>query len=583
MIPKSEHPRPQWQRTAWKNLNGDWEFEFDFGKSAVDRERQFAKHLESKIIVPFCPESELSGVNYKDFIPAVCYRKEIELKKEQLGGRVILHFGAVDYKTTLYINETLVGTHIGGYTSFSFDITEYVQEGTNTIFLSVEDDVKSGKQCAGKQSDRVYSHGCLYTRSTGIWQTVWLEFVPKQYLKGAKYYSNIEKATVTVVGETCGFGYVDIVAKLNGKEVGRERVYSNGSYTATVALSKKLLWEVGKGGLYDLELTFGEDRVKSYFGLREVSMDGYKIRINGKSVFQRLVLDQGYYKDGIYTAPTDEALIKDIQLSLDAGFNGARLHEKVFEERFLYHADKMGYLVWGEYPNWGVHKYKDHNAFADMICGWIESVNRDFNHPSIVGWCPLNETWGYKEKEMNGRVIETIYNVTKTLDITRPCIDTSGLFHHITDIYDIHDYDQNVETFTERYKMFSEVGDFDLSNYEQHEKPFYKGSYTYPKGQPVFLSEYGGIKWDMDALVDTEHRLSWGYGETPKTEEEFIERYRGLTEALLNNKYMFGFCYTQLYDVEQERNGLYTYEREPKFDMNIFKKINEQEAAIEKE
>jgi len=344
-----------------------------------------------------------------------------------------------------------------------------------------------------------------------------------------------------------------------------------------------MLWEVGKGGLYDLELTFGDDRVESYFGLREVCMDGYKVRINGKSVFQRLVLDQGYYKDGIYTAPTDEALIKDIQLSLDAGFNGARLHEKVFEERFLYHADKMGYLVWGEYPNWGVKEYKDHNAFADMLCGWMESVNRDFNHPSIVGWCPLNETWPYKEMEMNGRVMETVYNITKTLDVTRPCIDTSGHFHHITDIYDIHDYDQDVESFKKRYEMFGKVGDFDLSEYEPYEKPFYKGSYAYKKGQPVFLSEYGGIKWDMDALVDTERKLSWGYGEAPKTEEEFIERYKGLTEELLNNKNMFGFCYTQLYDVEQERNGLYTYDREPKFDMNIFKKINEQEAAIEKE
>lgn len=583
MIPRNEHPRPQWKREQWENLNGEWEFEFDFGGSAIDRERQLAEHLDSKIIVPFCPESELSGVNYKDFMPAVCYKREFEVTKDKLDGRVILHFGAVDYKAQVYVNKELVGTHIGGYTSFEFDITEYVTEGKNTVFLFVEDDVKGGKQCAGKQSDRGFSYGCVYTRITGIWQTVWLEFVPENYIKSTKYYPDTSKPAVTVMGETCGFGNVDICVTLDGEEVGRETVYSDGSFSTTINLRKKLLWEVGKGGLYDIEFKFGNDRVASYFGLREVAMDGYKILINGKSVFQRLVLDQGYYKDGIYTASSDEALKKDIQLSVDAGFNGARLHEKVFEERFLYHADKMGYIVWGEYPNWGVRDYKDHNAFADILCGWTESVNRDFNHPSVIGWCPLNETWTYKEKEMNGRVMETIYLLTKTLDSTRPCIDTSGHFHHITDIYDIHDYDQNVETFTERYKEFGEIGDFDLSDYAPYEKPFYKGSYTYKKDQPVFLSEYGGIKWDMDSLVDTDRKLSWGYGEAPKTEEEFIERYRGLTEALLNNKNMFGFCYTQLYDVEQERNGLYTYDREPKFDMNIFKVINEQQAAIEKE
>jgi len=583
MIPRSEYPRPQWRRNEWRNLNGEWEFEFDFGSSAIDRERQLAPGLENKIIVPFCPESELSGINYKDFIPAVCYRKEIELSENETKGRVIIHFGAVDYKTTVFVNEKLVGTHIGGYTSFSFDITDFVTEGKNVVFLSVEDDIKSERQCSGKQSLKAYSYCCSYTRTTGIWQTVWLEFVPEKYVKCAKYYPDIEKSAVTIIGETEGFGYVDISAKLDGREVGRNRVFSNGEFTATVELKEKRLWEIGKGGLYDLEFSFENDKVESYFGLREVAMDGYKMLINGKSVFQRLVLDQGYYKDGIYTAPTDEILKRDIELALDAGFNGARLHEKVFEERFLYYADMMGYLVWGEYPNWGVLDYTQHNAFADMICGWIEEVNRDFNHPSIVGWCPLNETWSYKEKEMKGRTLETIYNITKTLDVTRPCIDTSGHFHQITDIYDIHDYEQNVEVFEKRYALFGETGDFDLSEYGDDDMPFYKGTYTYKKGQPVFLSEYGGIKWDVEIQEDPERRLSWGYGEAPQTEQEFIERYKGLTEALLNNKNMFGFCYTQLYDIEQERNGLYTYDRVPKFDMNIIKKINAQEAKIEKE
>lgn len=287
--------------------------------------------------------------------------------------------------------------------------------------------------------------------------------------------------------------------------------------------------------------------------------------LNDKSVFQRLVLDQGYYPDGIYTAKSEDNFIQDIQLSMDAGFNGARLHQKVFEPRFLYHCDKMGYMVWGEYANWGVD-YRNAVSVENFILEWQEIIDRDFNHPSIIGWCPANETWSYIEIKERHRFLETLYRVTKAMDFTRPCIDTSGNYHAVTDIYDLHDYEQDPEKFAESLSKLSETG---------IPTDHFAGQQNYG-GQPVFISEYGGIRW-ADSL-DTD---GWGYGEAPKTAKEFIERYRKLTDSLLDNSNLLGFCYTQLYDIEQEINGLYTYERKPKFDPAIFKKINSRTAKIE--
>lgn len=597
-IPRPEHPNPQWERKNWQNLNGEWEFEFDFGCTAINRNRFEAEKLDGKITVPFCPESELSGIGYKDFINAVCYKRNFEITKEQLCGRVILHFGAVDYKCTLYINGKTAGEHIGGFSSFEFDITKYLHEGDNSLFLHVTDDHRTGLQGSGKQSSEYDSHGCFYTRSTGIWQTVWLEFVPEKYIKSAKYYPDTDNQSVTIIGETEGCGIVEATSCIDGKEVGKAVAKSGGHFVLTVELSEKLVWEVGKGGLYDLELKFGNDSVKSYFGLRDIAIDGYKVFINGESVFQRLVLDQGFYPDGIYTAPTKEALLNDIMISLNAGFNGARLHQKVFEPLFLYYADKLGYIVWGEYANWGID-YSEPAAAVNFINEWSDVLKRDFNHPAIVGWCPFNETWNYVEKYVCGmenavsnrlrakakssRILETAYRITKLYDSTRPCIDTSGNFHVITDIYDIHDYEQNPVKFAEIFKMFNEKGEFDMSGFKPDEYPYFYCTYEYQKGMPAFVSEYGGIKWDVSCLgaKTDDCKSSWGYGQAPMSEEEFISRYKGLTEVLLFNKNMFGFCYTQLYDVEQERNGLYTYDRKPKFDMEIFRKINSQKAAIE--
>ncbi|MDD6703337.1 MAG: glycoside hydrolase family 2 TIM barrel-domain containing protein [Clostridiaceae bacterium] len=567
-IPRPEHPNPQFQRRDWMNLNGKWSFKIDKSKSGLAKKYyQPQTKFDRTINVPFCPESVLSGIEYKDFMDAVWYSREFTIPEKYSGLRTILHFGAVDYKATVYINGKEVGTHKGGYISFEFDITDYITDGKNVLTVYAEDDTRNPLQPRGKQSEEYYSHGCDYTRTTGIWQTVWLEFVPESRIKGIKIFPNVENCSVDIQAEVIGSGKFEVLALYQERIMGAATVVSDGGFvTAHLDLKEAYLWEVGEGRLYDLELRFNEDKVDSYFGLRDVRLDGQKFLINGKSVFQRLVLDQGFYPDGIYTAPTEEAMIKDIQISLDVGFNGARLHEKIFEPRFLYHCDKMGYIVWGEYPNWGMDS-SNPNILFSILPEWIEEIERDFNHPSIIGWCPFNETWDYDGRKQHDETLAVIYNTTKALDRTRPCIDTSGNFHVITDIFDVHDYEQDPKVFKEHYDKLMTEGEL----FDNHKK---RQKYT---GGPTFVSEYGGIRWS----VNEGEQNAWGYGDAPKNKYEFIERYKGLTDALLDNDQMFGFCYTQLYDVEQEQNGLYTYSRKPKFETSIFRAINSRKAKIE--
>ena len=567
-IYRQEHPNPQWERTEWRNLNGEWEFDFDFGRTARERKLYESGKLTKKINIPFCPESELSGIGYKDFIAAVCYRKTITLSKNDLEKTIILHFGAVDYESYIYINSKLVKKHVGGYSSFEADITKYVKEGENEIFVIAEDDLRTGEQPAGKQSERFESYGCFYTRTTGIWQTVWLELMPKEHIINAKYYPDIDNKTLTIIGKVCGKGELQAKAFYENKPMGEACVKVNNSvFTMQIKLEELHLWELGCGRLYDLEFSFGEDKVKSYFGMRSVRLDGMKFMLNNKSVFQRLVLDQGFNPDGIYTAKTDDELKRDIDNSMEVGFNGARLHEKIFEKRFLYHCDKAGYMVWGEHGNWGMD-YTNAVAAENFVGEWTEAVERDFNHPSIIGWCPFNETWGYAEKNIKNNLIENVYKLTKQLDPTRICIDTSGNYHTVTDIFDVHDYEDNVENFRKNYEHIAEgVVNDQIERKENGKTQNYNG-------EPVFISEYGGIGWNNN-------QEGWGYGNMPKTIEEFYERYKGLTDAILDNKYINGFCYTQLYDVEQEQNGIYTYEREKKFDSELLRRINTRKAAIE--
>lgn len=564
-IPRPEFPNPQFERAEWMNLNGEWDFEFDFGNSGFDGGMLEKKEWSKKIIVPFCPESVLLGIGYTDFIPAVWYRRNFVLSAEQLKGRVFINFGAVDYEAKVYINGKKAGSHKGGYTSFKFDITNLVKEGENEIIVNAVDDTRNNMVACGKQCGELKSCGCHYTRTTGIWQTVWLEFTPEKYIKSFKIFPDYENGTVAISAVLAGSGEFTAKASYEGRFMACESKSASTNVFIVLELSEVYLWEVGNGRLYDLELCFEGDKVSSYFGLRNVEMSGMKFLLNGKSVYQRLVLDQGFYPDGIYTASSDEALLNDIKLSLAVGFNGARLHEKVFEPRFLYHCDKMGYLAWGEFPNWGLD-HSDPKATEVFVKEWIEELARDFNHPAIIGWCPFNETWDFAGRRQHDDVLRTVYRVTKLFDETRPCIDTSGNFHVETDIFDVHDYEQDPEIFAEHYEECKNGGEIFT---------YFKDRQKY-NGEPVFVSEYGGIKWSLSSEDN-----AWGYGNAPKTEEEFIDRYKKLTDALLDNPNMFAFCYTQLYDVEQEQNGLYTYERKAKFDPEIFRKINSRKAAIE--
>ncbi|MBQ4050630.1 MAG: beta-galactosidase [Oscillospiraceae bacterium] len=563
-IPRPEYPRPQLIRDpekSWLNLNGNWEFEIDF--SASGKDRRFWEHpsFSQTITVPFCPESPLSGVNCKDFMAAVWYRRTVTLTPEQVSGRVFIRFGAVDYEATVWVNGKEAGTHKGGYVSFGFDITDFVKEGENVIVVCAEDDNRSRRQPRGKQSSLYYSHGCDYTRTTGIWQTVWLEFTPKTYIESYKVISQQDNSAVSLTVKLDGcLKDVTLTAEAfyEGKSVGSVTRKAKNVTAFELPLSEVHLWDVGQPNLYDLKLTLSSgDKVDGYFGLRDLRWDGDCMRINGRPVFQRLILDQGFYPDGIYTAPTDEALQKDIDMCMDLGFNGARLHEKVFEERFLYWADKKGYLVWGEMANWGLDTTNG-NALTAFLPEWLEELERDFNHPSIVGWCPFNEVWldAATAALPDKSVLSAVYYATKAVDPTRPVIDTSGGFHAITDIYDVHNYEQEPEKFRTLFEPMLNGGEpYDaFPKYEKYE------------GQPYFVSEYGGTWWNPSQ--DTEN--NWGYGNRPTCEDEVLRRFAGLTAVLLENPKICALCYTQLTDIEQEQNGLYSYDRSRKFSDRIY-------------
>ena len=549
-IPRPEYPRPQMARKEWMNLNGEWQFCLDQGRSGRERGLHEAASLPDTIVVPFCPESRLSGIGHTDFIACVWYKRTVSLPGEWTGSgrKTLLHIGACDYETQVWVNGQSVGTHTGGYISFSFDITAALKPGENQITICATDTLRTQEQPSGKQSHAYGSYGCFYTRTTGIWQTVWLENVPEAYIARLKYTPDIETGTLWIeaVCENAHGRALRAEARFAGEPMGQAQGTVSGRVArVALKLQKTILWSTDSPALYDLALTLGEDSVESYFGMRSIAFDGGKLLLNGKPLFQRLVLDQGFYPDGIYTAPSDAALEGDIRLSMDMGFNGARLHEKIFEERFLYHCDRLGYLVWGEHANWGLDISRP-AAWRNFLPEWLEELERDVNHPALIGWCPLNET----QENQDNEFVRFLVNVTRAYDPTRPVLDASGWTHVdglCGALTDCHNYEQDPEKFAAQIDA---------------------------KGYPMFVSEFGGIRWSDDAG-------GWGYGEGPKSEAEFLSRYEGLVKALLSRPGVYAFCYTQLTDVEQEQNGLYTYDRKPKFDPAIVRAINTARAAIE--
>ena len=581
---RPEYPRPELKRDNWLNLNGEWQFEIDYCCNGVTtdnvdlwrKDENFfseihSRDLNSKINVPFCPESKLSGVQHTDFFGACWYKNTVKIPADWTG-RILLHFEASFYNTIVSVNGTIVGSHAGGYTPFSFDITDCIKDGVADIVVHCSGDARNPKQPSGKQSAVRSSFGCFYTRSTGIWQTVWLENVPETYLKKVKFTPDIDNSQLHVEFDynKSGKKSVELAVSFAGKPVVSKTVVVDGVRgMACIDIKDAKLWSVDEPNLYDLEIkTIADgvvDKVDTYFGMRKVTWSDGEMRINGKKVFQRLVLDQGYYRDGIYTAPTLDDLKKDIEISQGVGFNGARLHQKVFERNFLYFADKMGYIVWGEYASWGFDYTKEENT-NDYIREWLESVDRDYNHPAIIGWIPMNENWEIKKNFQSNSLVKAVYEATKVADPTRPVIDASWNYHVVTDVFDTHDYDQNVVTFEEHYGKFN-----DGEGYDQFKQKY--------EGQPYFLSEYGGFTYSPSGD-------GWGYGDAPKTSEEYVARYVKMSDVLHNNPRVCALCYTQLYDVEQEQNGVYTYDRGVKFskeEMDALKKAMSAPAKYEEE
>ncbi|HEK85439.1 MAG TPA: beta-galactosidase [Candidatus Aminicenantes bacterium] len=576
-LPRPEYPRPDFIRSEWLNLNGQWDFALDLSDSGEERGLPEGNGFDRKIIVPFAPESPLSGLGFKDFIAAIWYKQALIIPEGWKGRRVLLNFEAADYETTIWINGKKVGEHRGGYTPFSFDITDYCQPSGNTLVVRCRDNVRSGQQPSGKQSDRYNSYGCMYRRTTGIWQTVWLEPVEAERIEKYRVYPDIDNQQVllqVLVNKPTGGEQLTLSVVDQGKIIFKETKNASANIFFEIKLKDPKLWEIRRAYLYNFILELKSpnsakqlDRVEGYFGLRKIEARGNKIFFNNRPFFMRLVLDQGFYPDGIYTAPSDEALRHDIEISQAAGFDGARLHQRVFERRFLYWADRLGYLVWGEFADWGLDLSRPESLIIFQP-QWQEALNRDFNHPSIIGWCPFNERWG----ENYPGVVESIFNLTRILDPTRLVIDSSGGYHVVVpEVYDSHNYEQEVAKFKADYEgLLLSPPKVYINGDPRRHTPY--------QGQPYFVSEYGGIWWNPGQKDEK----AWGYGQRPRTPEEFLKRYQELTEALLFNPGIAGFCYTQLYDIEQEVNGLYTFDRKSKFDPAFFFKVNQQKAAIEK-
>ena len=579
--PRAEYPRPQFERADWVNLNGEWSFALDLSDSGRDRDFYNSKGFEQRITVPFAPESKLSGIGYTDFINSVWYQRMIQIPSAWQGKRVKLNFGAVYYESEVYIDGRFVGRHYGGSDSFSFDITDFVGDGKeHSIVVHAESDLRSGTQPGGKQSTNYYSYGCSYTRTTGIWQTVWMEAVDDMALERVQVVTDIDNEQIVVIPtyyNVAGGNTLSVEVRDGGKVVAHAESAAVQGVPVVVALKKAKLWSPESPFLYDVvyEVKDAEgktlDRVDAYVGMRKVHIDGNKIYLNNKPYYQRLVLDQGFYPDGIWTAPSDEALKHDIEMSKAAGFNGARLHQKVFEERFHYWADKLGYIVWGEMASWD----KDFNSVAaarNFLSEWGNIVMRDRNHPALIVWTPFNEEFGVPSNEA-GRFLTDVYNETRRLDPTRPVNTVSGGIYVISDFCTAHCYEQDGARLHSMlfdgekfYQPQGPNGGFDRAI----RKLYYDGSL------PYLLDEFGGIKC---AETQPEGGNSWGYGNAAPTREDFYTRLEALVKAIVDHSdKICGFCYTQLTDVEQEQNGVYYYDRGEKFDMGRVKAIFQMKA-----
>ncbi len=577
-----DYPRPQFVRKEWENLNGEWNFIFDDNDEGETREYFKKFPLSGKIIVPFTYETKLSEIEDDTVHYIVWYNKKINIRKEQIENKkIILNFEGSDYKTKIWINGNYIGENIGAYSRFSLDIEKYVIEGKNDITIKVEDSL-SKDQPRGKQRYRKESWKCWYIQTTGIWKTIWIEWVYKKYLKGVKIISKTDKVILEVETNLLEQDiekqkyYIETEISFNGQILNKiKKMIFNNYEKIELNIVKAGIkhdiqkWSVNSPNLYDITYKlYCEDKVldtvNSYFGIRDIAIKGNRIFLNNEELYLKFILDQGYWKESHLTPPNEESLIKDIESVLGFGYNGIRKHQKVEDERFLYWCDVKGVLVWGEMAN--CYNFDD-NSLQNFTNEWIRVVKQNYNHPSIITWVPINESWGIPEvsiceKEQN--FANSLYYLTKSMDNTRPVISNDGWEHTISDIITIHDYKQEDELLYQEYTYKDMKILNNLREYNGKHKLFAKG-YKY-EGQPVIISEYCGI-----AINSKE---GWGYGKQVKDKKELIERFTKLTNAIKKIPYISGYCYTQLTDVQQEINGLMDEKRRYKVEPSIIRNIN---------
>lgn len=586
-----DYPRPQFVRTDWENLNGTWDFGFD-DENAGEKEKWYQEFKgDKKINVPFTYETKLSGIQDETRHDFIWYHRTINVDGVKLeNNRYILHFEGSDFITKVWVNGAYAGSHRGGYARCSFDVTNLVHDGENELTVKVEDSFDT-QQPRGKQRWINENFGCWYVQTTGIWKTVWSEYVPKISLASVKMTPDLQNAALKLEYEVAAAEkdldddlMITATVSFRGTTVAKQCVLANQkhvettinvAYEGTVGLEWGVrVWTPAEPDLYDIDFAVthkGEivDTVGSYFAMREIRIDGPNILLNGHPLYQRLILDQGYWKDSHLTPPSEEALIEDIDKIHALGYNGLRKHQKTEDERFLYWCDVKGMLVWSEMA--AAYRYTDY-AVEEFTKEWMEIVRQNYNHPCIITWTPMNESWGVSQietRKVEQHFTEAVYYLTKSLDTMRPVIVNDGWEHTVSDIITLHDYEEVGDTL---YKRYTEYKDQILTTEVYHSgKSALANGYEY-KGQPIIISEYGGIAFNNDDS-------GWGYGNKVNSKEDFIKRFDDITTAVKKIPYCCGFCYTQVSDVQQEINGLMDMERNFKVESEIIKEINERKVG----
>lgn len=576
-----DYPRPQFVRKDWHNLNGEWQFRFD--DANVGERMRWQENFEGThaINVPFTYETKASGIGEEAFHPHVWYNRSVSIPAEAAGKQVLLHFQAVDHEAKVWVNGQMAGSHRGGYAAFSLDITPYVTFGIDNRITVKADDSDSCTQPRGKQRWTRDNFECFYVQTTGIWQTVWMEFVSEERLDAVKMTPDIDRQIIRFDYEVNGAAAgkdlrLEAIVTLKDKPVKRVSLaVDRPCLTVEVDLIheangpwKRCWWSPHQPNLYDVEFVLYADdqvvdRVFSYFGMRKVSIENGKVLLNNVPVYQRLILDQGYWTDSHLTPPSEEALIEDIDNMLAMGYNGVRKHMKIEDARFLYWCDVKGLLVWSEMA--ATFEFHD-RAVESFTNEWLEIVRQQYNHPSIITWVPFNESWGIgniKHDRRQQKFTESIYHLTKAIDPYRPVITNDGWEHTVSDILTLHNYAENGEALL-GWLADKEAVVGNKSTCNQWKYAFAEG-YGY-HGQPVMVTEFGGIAYQSNA--------GWGYGRQVSSDEEFVERFRSLVQAIKGLDYVSGYCYTQLTDVQQEINGHLTESREPKIPLDKIREIN---------